>query len=445
MNTTQTQCYTVYLLSLGCAKNLVDSEVITGVLKRDGFLVVEDPAEADVIIINTCGFIEAAKQESIEAILNLAAMKEQGRCRLLLAVGCMPEKYAGEMLAAMPELDAVLGSQKYQQISALLQQRLGIAASPASLSGDAFLLRDIPASAGSAYLKIAEGCSNCCSYCLIPQLRGPYQSRPSADILAEAEQLARRGIQELVLIAQDPTCYGQDRSGEMNLAQLLSEIAKLSVPMIRLLYLYPDTITDELLQVMASHDNISSYLDIPIQHSETTVLAAMNRHSTKQGIRDVVSRIRHYLPDAALRTTVMVGFPGESEAEFEAMLQFLAEAQFDWLGAFPYYQEEDTLAATLPNQIAADVKQQRLDLVMQQAAAITSQRLQRFVGQTLPVLVEEPAEEYGENWYRGRSHYQAPEVDGAVFFQAAQPLQAGAFANVFIRAVEVYDLIGEQA
>ena len=435
---------TIYLLSLGCAKNLVDSEVMSGALKHAQFTLVDDPAQAEVIIVNTCGFIEAAKKESIEAILELASYKEEGACRLLLAVGCMAEKYGEEMLAAMPELDGVSGSRDYARIAHLVEEHLGLHDHAAACSGDAYLLRDLPPGAAFAYLKIAEGCDNCCSYCLIPQLRGPYRSRPMEDILAEAKSLAGQGIRELILIAQDPTRYGYDRYGACRLVELLDQVAALPFAMIRLLYVYPDGIGDDLLQVMASHDNICHYLDMPIQHGVDRILSAMHRHSSSQDILDTIARIRRALPDAVLRSTVMVGFPGESEEDFAALLDFLELAQFDWLGAFPYSREEDTPAAEFAGQIDDDIKQQRLDTVMQQAAEITGRRLRRFIGRKLLVLAEEPAPDLGGGWFRGRSAYQAPEVDGVIYFapHPAAETQAGQLYEVEITDTDLYDLMG---
>ena len=434
--------HTVYLLSLGCAKNLVDAEVMSGALKRDRFVLVDDPALAETIIINTCGFIESAKIESIRSILELAEYKENGCCRALLAVGCMPEKYADEMLESMPELDAVFGSHDYQEIGRRVARILGLELKGEPYQGDPYLLRDLPPGSVSAYLKIGEGCDNCCAYCLIPQLRGPYHSRPLDEILTEAENLLDQGVREVVLIAQDITRYGTDLPGHVDLAQLVDQVAALPFDMVRLLYLYPDCISDDLLQVMAAHDNVCHYLDIPIQHGSDRVLAAMHRHSTAQGILDAVARVRRFLPDAVLRTTVMVGFPGESEDDFRQLLDLLEQASFDWLGAFPYYREEDTPAASFADQIDEKIKQQRLDEVMRQAAAITESSLRRFIGQTVQVLAEAPAYEFGEGFWQGRGQYQAPEVDGVVYFRAEAPVEYGAIYPVLIEDCQVYDLVG---
>ena len=437
--------HTVYLLSLGCAKNLVDAEVMSGALRRDRFTLVDDPALAETIIINTCGFIESAKIESIRAILDLAEYKKVGSCRALIAVGCMPEKYADEMLGSMPELDGVWGSHDYQEIGRRVAGLLGLELTAADRPADPYLLRELPPGSVSAYLKIGEGCDNRCSYCLIPQLRGPYYSRPLADVLAEADRLLQQGVREVILIAQDTTRYGQDLPGEVDLALLVDKVAELPFDMVRVLYLYPDSISDRLLQVMAAHDNVCHYLDIPIQHGSDKVLRAMHRHSTAQGILDAVQRVRHYLPDVVLRTTVMVGFPGEDEADFQQLLDLLQQARFDWLGSFPYYREDDTPAASLPDQVDEELKQQRLDRVMTQAAAITQQSLDRFIGATVNVLAEAPAFDFGDGFWQGRSQYQAPEVDGVIYFKSDEPIQYGAVYPVLIEDHQVYDLVGRVA
>ena len=433
---------TVYLLSLGCSKNLVDSQVISGALKLNDFVIVSDPEEAQVIIINTCGFIEAAQQESIEAILELAQYKQTGACRLLLAVGCMAEKFAKDMQESMPELDACLGVGQYERVPELVNQLLGWERPLAVLPQDSFLLRDFSPGQGSAYLKIAEGCDNHCSYCLIPQLRGPYRSRPEARILTEAERLAEAGLSELVLIAQDTTGYGLDLYGQARLPGLLRQLARLPLAMIRLLYAYPDRIGDRLLQVMAEEENICKYLDIPIQHASGKILRAMNRPGDAGTLLKKLRRIRGFMPDISLRTTVIVGFPGESADDFDQLLGFLNEARFDWVGAFPYYREADTPAAAMPGQVEEAEKQERLDRLLEQAGQHTRRALTRFAGRTLTVLAEGPAEELGPGWQVGRSQFQAPEVDGCIYFQAREA-RPGSPCQVRITGSDQYDLSGE--
>lgn len=435
----------VYLHSLGCSKNQVDSELMAGVLKREKYNIVSEPQEAEVIIVNTCGFISSAKMESIEAILQLASYKEQGKCRLLLAVGCMAEKYADDMAESMPEIDALMGAGHYEDIAQLINEKLQLPESAdAALTDNIYLARDFSSLGETAYIKIAEGCDNACSFCLIPQLRGRYLSRPLAEIVEEAAALAKSGVKELVLLAQDTTYYGTDLYGEPRLAQLLTQLADLPFTMIRLLYAYPTGISEQLIEVMAQRENICHYLDMPIQHSVDNILAAMNRPDSKESILAVIAGLRQAMPDIALRTTLMVGFPGESEEDFSALLAFMQEAKFDWVGAFPYYQEEDTLAATMPAQVDEESKQERLDQLMQLAANITEDKLKALIGQEMTVLVTDSAEEiYGEGWLQGRSQYQAPDVDGVIYFPG-KSTNIGDIVHVRIVDNEIYDLIGEQ-
>lgn len=434
----------VYLRSLGCAKNQVDSELMCGVLKKEDFQIVGDPAEAEVIIVNTCGFIESAKMESIETILALAQYKEQGKCRLLLAVGCMAEKYAAEMAESMPELDGLMGVGHYEDIGSLIKTQLGLKPDRVAMANNVYLERDYSALGATAYLKIAEGCDNNCSFCLIPQLRGPYKSRTIEDIIEEAEALYQQGIKEIILLAQNTTYYGIDLYGKCQLPLLLQKLADIPFAMIRLLYAYPEGIDDELIQVMKNNSNICHYLDMPIQHSVNHILAAMNRPDTCEAILYKLALLRQAMPDITLRTTVMVGFPGESDEDFEQLISFMEEAQFDWVGAFPYYQEDDTPAAELPQQVDEEVKQERLDILMKCTAKITASRLQRFVGCSLPVLVSEDAAElYGEGWLAGRSQYQAPDVDGVIYFPARKA-SIGEIIELTITDSDIYDLRGEQ-
>lgn len=433
----------VYILSLGCAKNLVDSEVMSGVLDKYGFAIVDNPKIAQVIIINTCGFIEAAKKESIAAILELAEYKQDGCCELLVCAGCMADKYREDLAEALPELDAFVSPGDFAKVAQILAQKMELPMENLDLPHNSYLLRRRSAPDYSAYLKIAEGCDNHCTYCLIPQLKGRYCSRPMEDILAEAADLADQGIKELILIAQDTTRYGLDLYGKRCLAQLVDKIAELPIPFIRILYVYPSDVDAELLSVMAAHDNICKYLDIPVQHGDDSVLKGMNRRGTKQGLLDKIALIREYLPDVVLRTTIIVGFPGETEENFANMLDFLHQAQFDWLGAFPYYQEMDTPAAEFTDQIDEDIKQQRLDITMSLAAEITASRLQKQIGKIVDVVVEGSAEqEYAEGWYKGRSYAQAPEVDGLIYFAGAA-LQPGKMLKVKIVSADTYDLMGE--
>jgi len=432
----------VYLLSLGCAKNLVDSEVMSGALQRSGFRMTEMPEDADVIIVNTCGFLESARAEGIEALLSLAQYKEEGRCKLLVAVGCMPERFGDEMAECMPEIDLFVGVGRYTEIPALILDKLGVSDIPELACGDGYLLRSLSLENGSAYLKIAEGCDNCCAYCLIPKIRGPFVSRPMEDILAEAKQLLEKGVHELVLIAQDCGRYGLDRYGKRMLAELLDLVAELPFAMIRLLYVYPDLVDARLLDVMKKHDNICHYLDMPIQHCSGSVLKAMNRRGDRDSLLAKVREIRNVIPDMALRTTVMLGFPGETEDDFSELVDFLSEAEFDWLGAFTFSAEEGTAAAEMQDQVDEDLKQDRLDVIMEQAMHITEHRLADCIGKELLVLADFPDESTPEGMFVGRSQYQAPDVDGVIYF-TGDDVVPGNLYKVRIIDQDLYDLIGE--
>ncbi|MCR4963654.1 MAG: 30S ribosomal protein S12 methylthiotransferase RimO [Firmicutes bacterium] len=433
-----------YLLSLGCAKNQVDGEAMAGALARAGYTLTEDPAQARVIIVNTCGFIEAAKEESIAAMLQAAQYKETGSCRLLVCAGCMAGKYARELAEAMPEVDVFVAPGDFADLLRQIGKRLAVPAVSALPAGENWYLHRRRAAPGhSAYIKIAEGCDNHCSYCLIPQLRGAYVSRPLEDILAEAALLAEQGVQEAVLVAQDTAGYGLDLYGRRSLYRLLESLAALPLPMIRVLYLYPTDIDEDLLRVMAAHENICDYFDIPVQHGDDRILAAMNRRGNRRQILDKIALIRRYLPQAVLRTTAMVGFPGETEESFANLLDFVEQARFDWLGAFAYSAEEDTPAAALPGQIAPAVKAQRLNRLMEAAAQITAAKRQAWVGRQVRVLTDGPAEaEYGPGWYKGRSWAEAPEVDGVIYFRG-ENLRPGDWAPVRITGAETFDLVGE--
>ena len=435
---------TVYIFTVGCSKNQVDSEVMSGILKKQGFSVVDDATGAQVIVVNTCGFIEAAKIESIEAVLELARCKEQGSCSLLIAVGCMVEKFAEEMKQAMPEIDEMMGTGHYQDIGKLINDALELLPDDnQEQKKDHYLDRDLENIGATAYLKIAEGCNNNCSYCLIPQLRGPYISRPKEDILAEANMLYQSGVKELVIIAQDITYYGLDIYGHRKLPELLEKLAEIPFAMIRLLYANPQGIDDRLISVIKDNDNICNYLDMPIQHCSAGVLNGMNRPDSALSIIETVNKLRKAIPDIAIRTTVMVGFPGESEENFNQLIELIDKLQFDWVGSFAYSREGDTIADQLINQIAPDVKQERLDEIRQYSENFSARDLQKYLGQTIPVLVTDTAQEiYGENWFAGRSQYQAPDVDGLIYF-SSPTAKIGDIINLKIRACEMFDLIGE--
>jgi len=434
----------VHLLSLGCSKNLVESEMMAGLLAVFHFNLTENPQEADVIIVNTCAFIEAAKAETIAEILRLAEYKNKGKCRLLLAIGCMGEKYRTEMLEAMPELDEVMGNE-YSRIAEIISSKFEIKQQAPTLPEDLYLLRRRSTPPFTAYLKIADGCNNCCSYCLIPQLKGHLQSRTQEDILTEAHQLRAEGVQELVLIAQDLTRYGEDIDGQSHLPELLDKLAKIDFPWIRLLYLYPTRISEDLLKVMSANANICHYLDLPMQHINGGVLAKMNRDGDRGQITYELNLIKQYLPDCALRTTVMVGFPTEDKAAFAELLDFLSEGYFTWTGVFAYSREADTLAYGFDHQCRRETKERRVEKTSRLLAQVSAENLQNYLGRELIVLVEEQDNSVSEGEYRyvGRSQYQAPEVDGVIYFSSFVPLVVGSFVKVNITSTDIYDLIGE--
>lgn len=436
----------IYLDTMGCSKNLTDSEYALGGLLTAGFALTEDPFAAQVIIVNTCGFINDAKEESIERILELAALKEQGDCLLLAATGCLTQRYGAELLAEMPEIDLLLGVNDYDRLPELLREKL------AARLGKKLKLPKQPLRCGrvqltppyTAYLKIAEGCDNHCTFCAIPQIRGPLHSRPIEELLAEAAEMRESGVQELCLIAQDTSAYGIDIAGRPLLAELLRRLDKLGFPMVRVLYLYPEGIDDELLAAMRDCPSVCHYLDIPIQHVSREVLRRMNRRLSRPEIERLLDKIREYLPDAAIRTTLMVGFPGETEQDFEELLDFAATAELDWAGVFRYSQEDDTPAAAMPQQVAEEVKLRRYNQLVAQLADTSALRRERLVGQKMRVLLEQPSLDF-PGYFEARSFYHAPEVDGLVYVDntggALSERHIGHFIDVEITEAAAYDLL----
>lgn len=434
----------IFILSLGCSKNLVDSETIAGFLEHEGWMLVDKPEDAEIIIVNTCGFIQSAKEESIREILEMAAYKESHACRLLVAAGCMAEKYRQELAESIPEIDAFLPASQLTQIVKLIKEKYSL-----SQDGDFkqsppnyYLLRRLATPAYTAYLKVSEGCDNNCTYCLIPMIRGPLVSRPFEDIIEEAALLAEKGVREIIILAQDTTAYGLDLYHQLKLPDLLDKLAELPFVWIRLLYAYPEYITEELLAVMRKHKNICNYLDMPIQHIDDEILKAMNRRGSSKLIREKISLIKRFLPDAALRTTFIVGFPGEDKKAFQALIDFAEEGHFLWVGAFPYGREMETPAALLPSQKDKQTKERRYDRLMKLLAKKSEANLQQYMGSELMVLVEGAMKDR-EGWYYGRSQYQAPDVDGVIYFSSETPLLPGDFIRVLINKSEIYDLIGE--
>ncbi len=435
----------VGMISLGCAKNQVDGELLMAKLKAAGYELVDDVAMADVAIVNTCGFIESAKKESIEEILELSLLKKEGRIKKLVATGCMAERYQQEMRKEIPELDGVLGiganADPVRYIGELMESGAVEAFPPKDklpLCGE----RELSTPSWSAYLKIAEGCDNRCSYCAIPMIRGGYRSRGMEDIEEEARRLAENGAKELVLIAQDTTRYGIDVYGKYSLAELLRRLCQIEgVCWLRVLYCYPDAITDELLDVMAQEEKVLPYIDLPLQHASGRVLKAMNRRGDRASLTALIKKIRAKVPGVILRTTLITGFPGETEEDFTELAEFVKEARFDRLGCFTYSQEEDTPAALLPDQVDQEVKERRAEIITDMQMDITDPKCESYVGRTFQVLVE-GFDRYAECWF-GRSYMDAPDVDGKIFFttQGKRPV-LGSFVPVIIEDWMNGDLTG---
>ena len=436
----------VAFISLGCSKNLVDTEVMLHNLYKAGFEVTFTPEEAEIVIINTCGFIESAKQEAIDNILDANELKTWGKCKHLIATGCLVERYRDEVMKELPELDAIVGVGSLEDIAeacrAVLRGEKYTSFKDKNTSplGGGRILTTAP---HTAYLKIAEGCDNRCTYCAIPLIRGRLRSRTIEDIVHEAKELDRAGVKELNLIAQDTSRYGLDLYGEYKLAALVKEITKnTSIPWIRLLYCYPDKITDELIEEMRTNDRLVKYMDVPVQHISDTVLARMNRHGGKSLIIDTVEKLRQRVPGITLRTTAMVGFPGETEDDFEELCRFIKDTRFDRFGAFTYSPEEDTEAAVMPDQIDEQVKQDRYDILMQTQLTVTEELNSMKVGSEITVITD-GYDTVAEIYY-GRSEADAPDVDGKVYFRAEKGKYTfGDFVRVRIEEALDYDLIGD--
>lgn len=433
------------MVSLGCPKNLVDSELMLGILKKDGFEIVNDSEQANVIVVNTCGFIESAKQESINTILEMASFKKRN-CELLIVTGCLAQRYRQMILDEIPEVDAVLGTGSYMEIASVIrdaydgkkQSFFGELAGTAYLDGE----RIISTGRGYAYLKIAEGCDNRCTYCVIPSLRGPFRSRKRETILKEAETLAAAGIRELIVVAQDTTRYGTDLYGKRSLAELLKSLGQIAgIKRIRLLYCYPEEIDDELIDEIARNDKVCKYIDIPIQHISDTILKKMGRRGSSNEIKNLLEKLRRRIPDITLRTSLIVGFPGETEEDFDELADFIKKYRFDRLGIFMYSREEGTPAAKMKQQVPAALKKIRYKKLMQLQNQISRELNSEKLGKTLTVLVEGVAED--GIFYYGRSCHEAPDIDGLVYFTSGEPLEINEFVDVKILEAGEYDLTGE--
>jgi ribosomal protein S12 methylthiotransferase len=437
----------VSLVSLGCPKNLVDAEVMLGYLARVGIEVTTDEREADIIIVNTCSFIKEAKQESIDTILDLADRKHDARCRLLIVTGCLPQRYQEELAAELPEVDIFIGTGDYPRIAEIIAEKRGMEGQLRYTGDPNFLYDDeLPRLKSSpyysAYLKIAEGCSNCCTYCVIPSLRGSFRSRPIEKLLEEARGLVADGVKELNLIAQDITTYGRDLADGITLEVLITELAKIEdLRWIRLLYAYPDGVRDSLIKLMKEEEKVCNYLDIPLQHISDPVLTRMNRRSTEKEIRELVAKLRTEIPDIALRTSLIVGFPGETEEDFKKLLHFVEETQFDRLGVFCYSREEGTPAAEMPDQVSERVKRERHRKLMSCQARASFKRNRRLIDTCEQVIIEGFSEET-DLLLKGRSSRQAPDIDGQVYITAGNA-KVGDIVTLKITDSSDYDLIGE--
>ena len=434
------------MVSLGCSKNLVDSERMLYKVRERGYEIVTDPAKANVVIVNTCGFIKEAKEEAIETILELAKLKEEGTVKKIIATGCLVQRYKEEFEAEFAnEVDAVAGIGSEDDILGLIDKVL--ANEHVVEFKDKLLLectgkRIITTLPFFTYLKIAEGCSNCCSYCAIPMIRGKYRSVPMEDVLEEAKWLAENGITELIVVAQDSTRYGEDLYGKSRLPELLRELCKIDgLKWIRVLYCYPERITDELIDVIASEPKIVKYMDIPIQHSDEKILKAMGRGGSEAELRALFKKLREKIDGLVIRTTLITGFPGETEEQFNSMAEFIKDMEFDKLGCFPYSEEEGTKAATMPDQVDEEVRQHRAEIIMEQQQLISEQKNLRMIGKTVEAVVE-GFDQWAECYF-GRTAGDAPDIDGKIFFDCDHKLEVGQFVHVHVNESLDYDLMGE--
>lgn len=442
------------VVSLGCPKNLVDSETMLGLIHEEKYEITNDPSEAEIIIINTCGFIESAKEESINTILQMAEYKKSGSCKYIIVTGCLSQRYAEELFNELPEADAIAGVEVYDEIGSIIKRVINgerfimLERSKPDViytSKETFLPRILTTPSYTAYLKIAEGCDNCCSYCAIPKIRGPYRSKPMEQVLKEAKALADNGVKELIVVAQDTTRYGEDLpGGKLLLADLLKELNKIeSLKWIRVMYCYPNNFTDELIETFASLDKVCKYVDLPLQHASNRLLASMNRYDTREEVETLLAKLRKRIPGIVIRTTFIVGFPGETDADFEELKEFVEQQRFENAGVFAYSQEEGTVAGAMPNQIPDEIKQERYHELMALQAQISEEIHKDTEGQTLEVLVE-GIEEDGSGLHYGRSYREAPDIDGLVFIENPGDIKPGCFVKVNILQGFTYESVGER-
>ena len=426
-------------ISLGCSKNLVDTEIMIGICKESGFEIVNDPALADAIVINTCGFIDAAKEEAIDSILEIASLKTEGKLQKLVVTGCLAQRYKEEIIKELPEVDLVVGVDEFPKIAELLESATGTRVSSNTAPYPEGCPRVLTTPSYMAYLKISEGCDNHCTYCAIPAIRGPYRSRKMEDVLKEAKWLYKSGVKELSVIAQDTTRYGEDLEGHSTLPILLEKLSEIGFSWIRLFYTYADRIDDRLLDVMANCKNIVPYLDIPIQHIDNAVLKRMGRRDTKESILSLVGKIKDRLPNVTLRTSLIVGFPGETEEAFRALCEFVESGAFDRVGVFRYSPEDGTPAAKLSPQIDDEIKAERFETLMSIAKSVSEKACRAKIGTVQTVLTEG----FADMFYVGRTMSDGADIDGKVYFTSEEEIAPGTFVNVRILNAEEYDIIGE--
>lgn len=436
----------ILFISLGCDKNLVDSEVMLGLLDKKGYQIVDSEEEADIIVVNTCCFIHDAKEESIQTILEMAEYKKEGKLKALIVTGCLAQRYQQEIIDEIPEVDAVLGTTSYDHIVEAVEEALAgnghVVLEDVDALPDVKEKRLVTTGGHYAYMKIAEGCDKHCTYCIIPKLRGNYRSVPMEKLLAEAKDLADQGVKELILVAQETTVYGKDLYGEKSLHKLLRELCKISgIQWIRILYCYPEEIYDELIQTIKEENKVCHYLDLPIQHASDAVLKRMGRRTSKAQLVEMIEKLRKEIPDISLRTTLITGFPGETQEQHEELKDFVDEMEFDRLGVFTYSPEEDTPAATMTEQIPEEVKEDRQAELMELQQEIAFDLAEDMVGREVLVMIEGKVAD--ENAYVGRTYKDAPNVDGLIFINTDEELMSGDFARVRVTGALEYDLIGE--
>ncbi|MCI7796318.1 MAG: 30S ribosomal protein S12 methylthiotransferase RimO [Lachnospiraceae bacterium] len=433
-------------ISLGCDKNLVDTEKMLGLLGHEGYTFVDDETQADVIVINTCCFIGDAKEESINTILEMAELKKEGRLKALIVTGCLAQRYKNEITTEIPEVDAVLGTTSYEEIAGAVRKALGGEKTLSFENIDAPVSerteRLVTTGGHYAFLKIAEGCDKRCTYCIIPYLRGKYRSVPMEQLVREANELADKGVKELILVAQETTLYGKDLYGEKKLPELLKRLAKIpGIQWIRLQYCYPEEITDELIETIRTEEKVCHYLDIPIQHASDAVLRRMGRRTSNAEIRELIGKLRREIPDIALRTTMISGFPGETEEDHEILMEFVDDMEFERLGVFAYSPEEDTPAYSFENQVPEEVKEDRRAEIMELQQDIAFEKSEDMIGRVLDVMIEGKIAD--ENAYVGRTYMDSPNVDGLIFVNTGYSLMSGDFVRVRVTGAQEYDLIGE--